>query len=52
MLKSVHPSPLSAHKGFMDCGHFKKANVWLKERYGEEGEIDWNLNVKPKDAGV
>ncbi|KAI5235358.1 uracil-DNA glycosylase [Aureobasidium subglaciale] len=52
VLKSVHPSPLSAHKGFFDCGHFTKANEWLKERYGDEGVIDWNLNVDPKDAGV
>ncbi|KXS96547.1 hypothetical protein AC579_4618 [Pseudocercospora musae] len=52
VLKSVHPSPLSAHKGFLDCGHFKKANEWLKERYGEEGVIDWNLDVEPEDAGV
>ncbi|EGP83672.1 unnamed protein product [Zymoseptoria tritici ST99CH_1A5] len=52
VLKSVHPSPLSAHKGFMDCGHFKKANEWLVERYGEDGAIDWNLNVAPADAGV
>ena len=52
VLKSVHPSPLSAHKGFLDCGHFKAANVWLKEKYGEEGVIDWNLDVKPEEAGV
>ncbi|KAM3422118.1 Uracil-DNA glycosylase [Cercospora zeina] len=52
VLKSVHPSPLSAHKGFLDCGHFKAANKWLKERYGEEGMIDWNLDVKPEEAGV
>lgn len=52
VLKSVHPSPLSAHKGFFDGGHFKKANEWLRERYGEEGEIKWDLDVKPEDAGV
>ena len=52
VLKSVHPSPLSAAKGFFDCGHFKKANEWLKERYGDDGVIDWNLNVAPEDAGV
>ncbi|KAK4942892.1 uracil DNA glycosylase [Elasticomyces elasticus] len=46
VLKSVHPSPLSAHKGFFDCGHFKKANEWLESRYGAEGVIDWNLNVQ------
>ncbi|KAI1298527.1 uracil-DNA glycosylase [Xylaria venustula] len=44
VLKSVHPSPLSASRGFFDCGHFRKANEWLRGRYGEEGEIDWNLH--------
>lgn len=29
VLKSVHPSPLSAHRGFMDCHHFSKANDYL-----------------------
>ncbi|TID13914.1 Proteasome subunit beta type-2 [Venturia nashicola] len=52
VLKTVHPSPLSAHRGFLDCGHFKKANLWLKERYSEDGEIDWNLDVKPEEAGI
>jgi uracil-DNA glycosylase len=28
----------------LDCGHFKKANEWLKTRYGEQGEIDWSLD--------
>ncbi|KAH9892072.1 uracil-DNA glycosylase [Xylariomycetidae sp. FL2044] len=44
VLKSVHPSPLSASRGFFDCGHFRKANEWLVGRYGEGGEIDWDLN--------
>lgn len=52
VLKSVHPSPLSAARGFFECGHFKKANEWLRERYGEEGVIDWNLDVPPEKAGV
>lgn len=46
VLTSVHPSPLSAARGFFECGHFRKTNEWLKERYaGDEGggEIDWNL---------
>lgn len=43
VLQSVHPSPLSASRGFFDCGHFKKANDWLVARYGSEGEIDWAL---------
>ncbi|PVH97701.1 uracil-DNA glycosylase [Periconia macrospinosa] len=52
ILKSVHPSPLSAARGFFDCGHFKKANEWLVQRYGKGEEIDWNLNVDPEKAGV
>ncbi|KAF9765210.1 hypothetical protein IL306_002551 [Fusarium sp. DS 682] len=43
VLQSVHPSPLSASRGFFDCGHFRKANDWLVTRYGPEGEIDWAL---------
>ena len=40
ILKSVHPSPLSAHRGFLGCGHFSKINQILKENGIEE--IDWN----------
>lgn len=29
VLKSVHPSPLSAHNGFFGCNHFKLANEFL-----------------------
>ena len=29
VLKAAHPSPLSAHNGFMGCRHFSKANDWL-----------------------
>ncbi|KAI3398846.1 hypothetical protein diail_8355 [Diaporthe ilicicola] len=43
VLTSVHPSPLSAARGYFTCGHFKKANEWLLTRYGEKGEIDWSL---------
>jgi uracil-DNA glycosylase len=43
VLKSVHPSPLSAARGYFTCGHFKKANEWLAERYGVEGRVDWAL---------
>ncbi|KAL1962207.1 hypothetical protein VTN77DRAFT_9928 [Rasamsonia byssochlamydoides] len=43
VLQSVHPSPLSARNGFFTCGHFKKCNDWLAERYGEDGRIDWSL---------
>lgn len=30
VLTSVHPSPLSAHRGFLGCGHFKSANEYLE----------------------
>ncbi len=43
VLRSVHPSPLSAHRGFFDCGHFRAANDWLVKHYGAAGEIDWSL---------
>ncbi len=29
VLTSAHPSPLSAHRGFFGCGHFRKANDYL-----------------------
>ncbi|KAJ2730773.1 uracil DNA glycosylase [Coemansia sp. BCRC 34962] len=29
VLKTVHPSPLSASRGFFDAGHFRKANEYL-----------------------
>lgn len=29
ILKSVHPSPLSAHRGFFGCHHFSQANQYL-----------------------
>ncbi len=30
ILKSVHPSPLSAHRGFMGCKHFSQCNEYLQ----------------------
>lgn len=30
-LCSVHPSPLSASRGFLGCGHFSKTNALLKQ---------------------
>ncbi|KAJ5953391.1 Uracil-DNA glycosylase [Penicillium verhagenii] len=52
VLQSVHPSPLSAHRGFFDNGHFKKCNDWLASRYGDDEVIDWSLvPIKVKSAG-
>ncbi|HEX3677317.1 MAG TPA: uracil-DNA glycosylase [Sphingomicrobium sp.] len=41
VLKASHPSPLSAHSGFLGCGHFSKANSFLKSRGLEP--VDWAL---------
>ena len=30
ILKSVHPSPLSAYRGFFGCKHFSQANAYLQ----------------------
>ena len=32
VLKSVHPSPLSAYRGFIGCGHFSEANNFLNSK--------------------
>ncbi len=36
VMDTTHPSPLSAHRGFMECDHFTKCNEILKEK-----AIDW-----------
>jgi len=41
VLSSVHPSPLSAHRGFIGCGHFSAANRYLESRH--QAPIDWSL---------
>ena len=41
VLKSVHPSPLSAHNGFFGSKPFSQANMFLKSK--DRGEIDWRL---------
>ena len=41
ILKAPHPSPLSAHRGFIGCGHFSAANRWLAGRGAKP--IDWSL---------
>ncbi|MGY6744176.1 MAG: uracil-DNA glycosylase [Cecembia sp.] len=38
-LHAPHPSPLSAHRGFLGCGHFSKANAYLQEK--SLSEIQW-----------
>jgi len=41
VLKAPHPSPLSAHRGFLGCGHFSATNDYLQRR--GQGGIDWSL---------
>lgn len=41
VLSAPHPSPLSAHRGFLGCRHFSKANAWLEQR--GLPPIDWRL---------
>lgn len=41
VLKAPHPSPLSAHRGFIGCGHFSRANEYLRDRGGHP--VDWRL---------
>ena len=41
VLRTTHPSPLSAHRGFLGCGHFSKANQYLVRR--GQAPIDWSL---------
>ena len=31
VLETAHPSPLSAFRGFFGCGHFRKANEYLRQ---------------------
>jgi uracil-DNA glycosylase len=41
VLKAAHPSPLSAHNGFMGCKHFSKTNQYLADNGIDP--IDWNI---------
>ena len=42
VLKAPHPSPLSAHRGFLGCRHFSQCNDYLKS-HGIE-PIDWSVS--------
>lgn len=41
ILKAPHPSPLSAHRGFIGCGHFSAANQYLRGL--SKAPISWQL---------
>jgi uracil-DNA glycosylase len=53
VLRAPHPSPLSAYRGFIGCGHFSAANRYLQG--GGSGPIDWRLPPSSElrlDAGT
>ena len=41
VLKAAHPSPLSAHNGFLGCRHFSQCNAYLESK--GLSPIDWAL---------
>jgi len=41
ILQTTHPSPFSAHRGFLGSGHFSQANHWLQE-HGQT-PVNWQL---------
>ncbi|GGD65011.1 uracil-DNA glycosylase [Lacimicrobium alkaliphilum] len=41
VLSAPHPSPLSAHRGFLGCGHFSQTNSYLLQH--GQAAIDWRL---------
>ena len=41
ILSAPHPSPLSAHNGFVGCKHFSKANEYLKK--SSKAPINWTI---------
>ncbi|AMJ56535.1 MULTISPECIES: uracil-DNA glycosylase [Stenotrophomonas] len=44
VLKAPHPSPLSAHRGFLGCRHFSQTNDYLARR--GQARIDWRLPAR------
>lgn len=48
VLRAPHPSPLSAHRGFLGCGHFSATNQYLAQK--GQAPIDWRL--PPRDQLV
>ena len=44
ILKAPHPSPFSADRGFFGCGHFSKANEFLKSKGIEL--VDWSSHLR------
>ncbi|HEY8386628.1 MAG TPA: uracil-DNA glycosylase [Porticoccaceae bacterium] len=45
VLTAPHPSPLSAHRGFLGCRHFSRTNDYLSKT--GQAPIDWRLPDLP-----
>ena len=43
VLTAPHPSPLSAHRGFLGCKHFSAANDYLERQ--QQQPIDWSVKA-------
>ena len=41
IIQSAHPSPFSAHRGFLGSKPFSKTNTYLKQKALQE--IDWQI---------
>jgi uracil-DNA glycosylase len=50
VLKAPHPSPLSAHRGFLGCRHFSKTNQCLESQ--NQAPVDWSLSPRAELANV
>lgn len=48
VLRAPHPSPLSAHRGFIGCGHFSRCNDYLSRR----GEVPMDWSLPPREQLV
>lgn len=44
VLRAPHPSPLSAHRGFLGCRHFSKTNQYLEA--SGRAPVDWSLPAR------
>ena len=47
VLTAPHPSPLSAHRGFIGCGHFSETNRLLEQQ--DKSPIEWKSVCIPLD---
>ena len=39
VLRAPHPSPLSAHRGFLGCKHFSQTNSYLRDN--NQDQVEW-----------